>query len=298
MNGRILTCVYCGHEYPQDTPAAGSQVLTEHIRVCEKHPIRKAEGDTATLRAALVGLIGADTEQELREMEATMRLLPAPEADKAVSINAIHALLATLPPNAIVSGFCRHGAAVMSNKDLIEQLCQQLADMTAERDELREQLAAFHSAVEHVTENGCTRRSVVAMPEGWATVHKDRLHGLELAEEQLSEREKQAVLLRDALDDLASCMQGVIEGDYTPDSFTLQPANTALAATDGLSGYILCEKEPVVWMQSDHLSKFIHHACGAQAALVRCSDHQLMPDFQPLYCAKEPKPRLHSAARN
>ena len=100
MNGRTLTCVYCGHEYPQDTPAAGSQVLTEHIRVCEKHPMRKAEGDIATLRAALVGLIGADAEQELREMEATVRLLPAPEADKAVSINAIHALLATLPPNA------------------------------------------------------------------------------------------------------------------------------------------------------------------------------------------------------
>ena len=73
-------------------------------------------------------------------------------------------------------------------------------------------------------------------------VHKDRLHDLELAEEQLS-------------------------------------------ATDGLDQYILCEKEPVVWMQSDHLSRFVHHACGAQSALVRCSDHQLMPDFQPLYRA-------------
>jgi hypothetical protein len=28
-----------------------------------------------------------------------MRLLPAPDADKAVFINAIHALLATMPPN-------------------------------------------------------------------------------------------------------------------------------------------------------------------------------------------------------
>ena len=52
--------------------------------------------------------------------------------------------------------------------------------------ELRKQLATFHSAVEHVTEDGCTRRSVVAMPEGWAMVHKDRLHDLELAEEQLA----------------------------------------------------------------------------------------------------------------
>ena len=58
--------------------------------------------------------------------------------------------------------------------------------MAAEIAELRQQLAAFHSAVEHVTEDGCTRRSFVAMPEGWAMVHKDRLHDLELAEEQLS----------------------------------------------------------------------------------------------------------------
>ena len=121
------------------------------------------------------------------------------------------------------------------------------ASRDAEIAELREQLAAFHSAVEHVTEDGCTRRSFVAMPEGWAMVHKDRRHDLELAEEQL-------------------------------------------AATDGLDQYILCEKEPVVWMQSDHLSRSVHHACGAQSALVRCSDHQLMPDFQPLYRAKEPKP--------
>ena len=97
MNERILTCVYCGHEYPQDTPAAGSEVLTEHIKVCERHPMRKAEADIALLRSALVGLIGADSEQELRTMEAAMRALPAPEEDKAVSINAIHALLATQP---------------------------------------------------------------------------------------------------------------------------------------------------------------------------------------------------------
>jgi hypothetical protein len=100
MNIKILTCVYCGHEYPQDTPAHGNQVLTEHIKVCDRHPMRKAESDIAMLRSALVGLIGADTEPELRQMEATIRLLPASEADKAVSINAIHALLETMAPNA------------------------------------------------------------------------------------------------------------------------------------------------------------------------------------------------------
>ena len=57
MNERILTCVYCGHEYPQDTPAHGSQVLTDHIKVCKAHPLRKAEADIALLRAALVGFL-------------------------------------------------------------------------------------------------------------------------------------------------------------------------------------------------------------------------------------------------
>lgn len=102
MDGRILTCVYCGNEYPQDTPAHGSQVLTEHIKVCERHPMRKAEADIAMLRSALAGFIGADSEDELRQIEVAMRLLPAPDADKAVSINAIHALLATMTPNYII----------------------------------------------------------------------------------------------------------------------------------------------------------------------------------------------------
>ena len=37
---RILTCVYCGQEYPQGTPAWGNQVLTDHYKVCVKHPMR------------------------------------------------------------------------------------------------------------------------------------------------------------------------------------------------------------------------------------------------------------------
>ena len=97
MSGRILTCVYCGHEYPQDTPAAGDKVLTDHIRICEKHPLRKAEADIAKLRAALVGLVGAETKEELDQMELAMRSVPAPDADKAVSINAIAALRDTMP---------------------------------------------------------------------------------------------------------------------------------------------------------------------------------------------------------
>ncbi|OPZ09994.1 MAG: hypothetical protein BWZ07_02907 [Alphaproteobacteria bacterium ADurb.BinA280] len=41
----------------------------------------------------------ADLAHAEKMMDA-LRLLPAPDADKAVSINAIHALLATMTPNA------------------------------------------------------------------------------------------------------------------------------------------------------------------------------------------------------
>jgi hypothetical protein len=96
-NGRILTCVYCGQEYPQNTPAWGDKVLTDHIKICPKHPMRKAEKNIELLRNALIGLVGADTKEELEQMESFTRIAPVPEKDKTSAINAIHALLDTMP---------------------------------------------------------------------------------------------------------------------------------------------------------------------------------------------------------
>lgn len=72
---RILTCVYCGHEYPQDTPASGD----EH----------------AMLRKALIGLVGAESYEELEQIEAAIRVMPVPDIDRLHTINAIQALLQT-----------------------------------------------------------------------------------------------------------------------------------------------------------------------------------------------------------
>ena len=95
--GTTLTCVYCGTKYPAGTPAHGEQVqaLTDHIKACPKHPMREAEVTIVKLRAALVGLIGVDGKEELEQMELAIRVAPAPERDKIVSLNAIHALLDT-----------------------------------------------------------------------------------------------------------------------------------------------------------------------------------------------------------
>lgn len=51
----------------------------------------------ALLRAALVGLVGFDGRTDLEQLELIMRQMPMPAADKAVTIDAIHALISTLP---------------------------------------------------------------------------------------------------------------------------------------------------------------------------------------------------------
>lgn len=61
---------------------------------------------------------------------------------------------------------------------------------------------------------------------------------------------------------------------------------TVIAAVRILDAALAAEpQQPAVWMQSNHLTAFISHACGSDSMLARCSDHQLMPDYQPLFTA-------------
>jgi Pyruvate/2-oxoacid:ferredoxin oxidoreductase delta subunit len=90
-----LTCVYCGMACPKGTPSHGEQILTDHIKVCEKHPLRAAEATIAKLRSALVGMVGADGKDELETMETMIRISNAPAKDKAVMIDALNALMET-----------------------------------------------------------------------------------------------------------------------------------------------------------------------------------------------------------
>ncbi len=50
---RVLTCVYCGHAYPPGTPEHGAEVLTAHVVVCEKHPMRATQARLAEIESAL-----------------------------------------------------------------------------------------------------------------------------------------------------------------------------------------------------------------------------------------------------
>lgn len=103
-DARVLTCVYCGQEYGQGTAAWGDAVLTDHIKLCARHPMRQALADNARLRGALIGLVGEPGPDELRKMEAMIRVWRTPDEDKAVTINAIHALLPDVALAAEVNG--------------------------------------------------------------------------------------------------------------------------------------------------------------------------------------------------
>lgn len=80
-------------------------VLNENLKpweFCGDEPIslalfEAAKAERDVLRAALVKLVGVDGRADLEAIEAVMRLAPAPAEDKAASIDAIHALIATLP---------------------------------------------------------------------------------------------------------------------------------------------------------------------------------------------------------
>ncbi len=93
---RILTCVYCGKIYPEGTPTHGSQVLTDHIKVCEKHPLRESEKKIDVLKKALIGLVGVSTKEELKSMELQIRKTIDLESDKVTMLNAIRVLIETL----------------------------------------------------------------------------------------------------------------------------------------------------------------------------------------------------------
>lgn len=60
--------------------------------------------DTRKLRDALAALVGSGDVTELRGMELAVRQMPAPEEDKAVTINAIHVLIATAPGAEVAHG--------------------------------------------------------------------------------------------------------------------------------------------------------------------------------------------------
>lgn len=83
-------CPACSEVGSKNSEDYGNALVTI---VHAAHAYSAASDASRRLRAALYGLVGAESADELRMMEAAMRVLPAPAADKAAMLDAIHALL-------------------------------------------------------------------------------------------------------------------------------------------------------------------------------------------------------------
>jgi hypothetical protein len=89
LTGRWRTrCCVCGAEYAQ---GSGS---TQCCGSVQEVIWREGDARTERLRRALVGLVGAETKEELESMEAAILERPGIDPDRLAVINAIHALLA------------------------------------------------------------------------------------------------------------------------------------------------------------------------------------------------------------
>jgi hypothetical protein len=76
--------------------AESYEFLKAHYDRIKAEQRSSVERQRDLLRAALVKVVGVDGRENLEQMEGVMRLMPGPAEDKAVTLDAIHALLATL----------------------------------------------------------------------------------------------------------------------------------------------------------------------------------------------------------
>ena len=63
-DSQVVTCAFCGQEYPRGTPRHGDGGLAAHIEVCPKHPLAEAQERIKTL------VIYGDSASELLGREA------------------------------------------------------------------------------------------------------------------------------------------------------------------------------------------------------------------------------------
>ena len=86
-----LTCAFCGEQFPDGTPEAKNQALTDHIYQCKAHPIR-------TVGQALAMMAGVGwpvQDQALEELRGGISMIQKDHPDEPnikIALAAISAL--------------------------------------------------------------------------------------------------------------------------------------------------------------------------------------------------------------
>jgi hypothetical protein len=72
---RVLTCAFCGEEYPPGTPTNNHEALTAHVRACAKHPLRAdlaAEVEVANRLGDALAAMTAERDKESADLKACL----------------------------------------------------------------------------------------------------------------------------------------------------------------------------------------------------------------------------------
>ena len=119
----VVTCVYCGMAYPQGTPTHGVAILTEHIKICPKHPMRDLETRLAATETAL-----AEERAKREQAEASCAAMR-----KTLNDIAHATFRAEKTPESICAAICLNafpdaGTAILARLTHMEEALEQLAD--------------------------------------------------------------------------------------------------------------------------------------------------------------------------
>lgn len=104
---RILRCAFCGHAYPEGTPASHDDRLAAHIKVCPKHPMRELELAHAAQRSRV-----ADAVERLRgrfKLRADCNTIGDAVEDACAQLDGIESVAMSRPEAQAVLERCSHG---------------------------------------------------------------------------------------------------------------------------------------------------------------------------------------------
>lgn len=81
---RTLRCAFCGEAYPPGTPATQHQLLTEHVLVCAKHPMREVVAEKLKAMDALRETVQelAAVRRENDRLNAELRIAQGDDGDE------------------------------------------------------------------------------------------------------------------------------------------------------------------------------------------------------------------------
>jgi hypothetical protein len=88
MTDNVVTCAFCGKQYPTGTPVTKHALLTEHIFQCEKHPIQ----EIGKVLAEFMSLSWPPNSKEIAELRSGLIMMGVQMPDHEDVIKGINGL--------------------------------------------------------------------------------------------------------------------------------------------------------------------------------------------------------------